>query len=363
MKKIKVCFVILGNTYSGAEIVLNRFLQYNNKIDPYFLLIYKNNDVTKIFEDLYGKEKIYNMNYIYRQINIKILPFIERISMKKTFSKYINIISPELIYINNTTETMLLANIIKYIPNVCHIHDMKTHSRSPIRIYQTIREIKKCSKSITVSKACQRNWGIDMEVIYNGIDEQNFKYRRINKINNIGFVGSLIYRKGVDVLIDSLNKVMDNNKNIKMYFVINDNINKEIEEKLKNIEKKFEERIIVFKNLNEKQMIEFYDNTDLVIVPSRHDPLPTVIMEAISRGTLVVGNNVDGIPELLNNNKNLLFNNLDEKNLAEFISKIIKMNEETINKTTQNLYDYAKEKFSSREKVDNVNKLIKLLIE
>ncbi|MGD9613722.1 MAG: glycosyltransferase, partial [Kiritimatiellia bacterium] len=42
-----------------------------------------------------------------------------------------------------------------------------------------------------------------------------------------------------------------------------------------------------------------YVRTDVVVLPSRRDPLPRVIMEAMCRGIPVVATRVDGIPEMV----------------------------------------------------------------
>lgn len=362
MKKKKICFVVLGNMYSGAEIVLNRFLKNNYEIDPKFILIYKNINVKKIFEKEYGKSNVFTLDYEYKHKNIMLYPFLERKRIKNKFLNFVKEISPDLLYLNNTTETMLTADMVKNIPVVCHIHDMRSFSKSPIRVFYTVRGIKKCSKALTVSNACKKEWGLDMEVIYNGVDEKKFRYKKINNINNIGFVGSIINRKGVDIIINSLDDIIKKYKNIKFNFVFNDIGDNKILSMLKKKRNEYPENVKLFKNLNEEEMINFYDNIDLLLVPSRKDPLPTVIMEGVARGVLVIGNNVDGIPELLNNMEHNLIDNLNKYSLINKLDEFINMDCQKVNEITYSLYCYINRYFSDRRKREKVNSILYELI-
>jgi glycosyltransferase involved in cell wall biosynthesis len=51
-------------------------------------------------------------------------------------------------------------------------------------------------------------------------------------------------------------------------------------------------------------MVLMYNSADVLVVPSLADNLPTVVMEALSCGTPVVGFHVGGIPDLIDHLKN-----------------------------------------------------------
>jgi glycosyltransferase involved in cell wall biosynthesis len=53
-----------------------------------------------------------------------------------------------------------------------------------------------------------------------------------------------------------------------------------------------------------ERMKELYQEMDVLLVPSRQDPLPTVIVEAGLSGVPVVGARAGGIPEMISNGKN-----------------------------------------------------------
>ena len=60
-------------------------------------------------------------------------------------------------------------------------------------------------------------------------------------------------------------------------------------------------------------------DVDLVVVPSRYDPFPNTVLEALWVRTPVLAACVDGIPEMLGHGE-LLFNPKDPKELAEMLS-------------------------------------------
>lgn len=112
--------------------------------------------------------------------------------------------------------------------------------------------------------------------------------------------------------------------------------------------------VTLLHNLSTSEMISFYDSIDMLIIPSRADPLPTVAIEAMARKVLVIGNNIDGIPELVGD-KDLLFNGLDAENVLRKIQQISRWNSQEIEARVQRQSKRAKQLFSSYEKVRYIN--------
>lgn len=360
----KVCFVISGLAYSGAEIVLERYLDMNEEIDPYFIIIYRNKKIIKLLIDKYGAHRVFTINLRHSKNRLRFLPMYDAYILKKHMRKYISLISPQVIYANNTIESMLIGKYINKsnIKSLAHIHDMKKSIKSCIRKMYTEKMLTRYDEIITVSNACKEDWGIQrMKVIYNGINSTYIKEEvdiRL-KIKNIGFIGSISRRKGVDIIIENIEKIISNNFILHIaYSNIDD---RRLFNKLNEKSKLYPQNIILYENLASDKVKKFYDMIDILIVPSRQDPLPTVIMEAMARNTLVIGNNVDGIPEILNN-KELLFN-IEEKNCIT--SKI----DELENKSKQKIEDIiicsnkrCKKNFSYSGKKEKVNNIIKEIL-
>ena len=69
-----------------------------------------------------------------------------------------------------------------------------------------------------------------------------------------------------------------------------------------------------------KNPFSVVNRADLVVVPSRSDPLPNVVLEGFAAGKPVIGARVDGIPVMLQHEE-LMFEPGDEKSLAHMIDR------------------------------------------
>lgn len=356
----KVCFIISGKFYSGAEIVLNRYLENNQLINPYFILIFKNPSIEKKLIDMYGEDRVIGLNISFNKIINKFIMPIYVFPVSKKLKHIINDINPDILYINNTIEGMLCGKFIseKSFKSILHIHDMRTIYKRMQYRYMIDKYFKYYDEIITVSISTQKSWSeFDTKVVYNGLDTDYFKIRQpIQKIQKIGFVGNLIHRKGVDFIINDIDRILKI-PNVELYFAYknaNRKLKKELEKYISN------PRVHILNNLSEKTIVSLYDKLDLVIVPSRIDPLPTVIMEAQARGVLVLGNNCSGIPELIPNKKFLIDMNKKD-NLIHTLRSLTQINSKQLLIYQKEVFDFTLDKFKSENKKRIVNKIIEAM--
>lgn len=359
---IKVCFIVSGLGFSGAEVVLDRYLENNEFIDPYFIIIYDSNLVTQRYIERYGKEKVYSLNLIHNKNILRFIPWKDMSRIDSKMKMIINDINPDIIYANNTMETMLISKYIKKIdiPKIAHIHDMKNSIKSPIRKHITIKSLKYYDEIITVSNATKLQWNVEkMKVVYNGISSdyyvKNENMRHVKNITKIGYVGSISRRKGFDLLIDSINGIL--NLGIKVNIAYSNIEDIDLYNYIKDIEKKSKGNVKLLESLSYDQVIEFYDSIDLLLVPSRQDPLPTVVIEAMARGVIVIGNNIDGIPEMIINKNNLIMN-ISSTAIVEKINQISNMEYEELKNIQVNQINYCKLNFSSNIKKNKLNQIL-----
>jgi len=67
-----------------------------------------------------------------------------------------------------------------------------------------------------------------------------------------------------------------------------------------------------------------YSAADVLVVPSREDNLPNVVLEALACGTPVIGSRVGGIPEMINHGQDgFLFSSEDEGELANCLFELL----------------------------------------
>ena len=77
------------------------------------------------------------------------------------------------------------------------------------------------------------------------------------------------------------------------------------------------------KKVDQPTLNILYNIATVFIFPSREEPLGLVGLESIACGTPVIGSNIGGIPEYINENNGLLFDPNEPKELANIVSRIL----------------------------------------
>jgi glycosyltransferase involved in cell wall biosynthesis len=86
------------------------------------------------------------------------------------------------------------------------------------------------------------------------------------------------------------------------------------------------------------EVIEFLDNMDIYVQPSKTEGLPRALIEAMSRGCLCLGTRVGGIPELLD--QKYLFSKENENQIVDILKGVTY---ETLLEQAQRNYNEAKD--------------------
>ncbi|MCL5073714.1 MAG: glycosyltransferase, partial [Actinobacteria bacterium] len=181
-----------------------------------------------------------------------------------------------------------------------------------------------CAKSI---KNQLKHYGINnVTVIYDGIDSEHLmdmpskdylreKLSLDRDIIYISYVGTLVESKGVSCLIEAFKDLKHRNTAL---LIIGKG-------SLENYFKKIAAGSDRIKFLGYRtNAAEYIKASDIFALPSVHEGLPNVILEAMAVGTPVIATNVYGIPELIENGVNgLLIPPKNAKNLARVIEQII----------------------------------------
>ncbi|ALU14147.1 glycosyl transferase GT4 family [Eubacterium limosum] len=176
-----------------------------------------------------------------------------------------------------------------------------------------------------------------IEIINNGIETENIFYKKDkNKSRNkyklkynqkIILAVGINYndpRKGMKYILE-LSKLYENDKDVKIVVV---GWNKNNDKKIKEFD-----NIITFpRTTNQYELSEFYSLADVFILPSEAENYATVVLESMACGTPVVGFNVGGVPEQLDENRGIAVNFGDLKQMKDAIdSYFIKTEKERDN--------------------------------
>ncbi len=194
---------------------------------------------------------------------------------------------------------------------------------------------------------------------YLGIDLDN---RSIDIVSNkkFLFIGRLVEKKGVDLAINAVKKLNKAGHNINLDIVGSGSLEKKL---------KFQTGVstaIKFLGWKTKKEIDdLMKEYNAIIVPSKTahngdtEGLPTVVLEALKYGKLVIASNHSGIPEIIKHNETgLLFeeNNLDQ--LCDLILESTKMNINDKEMIIKNGQEILRQKFNSSLQSKKLEKFI-----
>jgi len=197
--------------------------------------------------------------------------------------------------------------------------------------------------------------GVSAEVFDRVVDEQKkFMIRKELSLPNdmpiIGFVGSLNYRKGIDVLLEACS-LIDGNFHITL---LGDGDNNWVNSLIEKNDLKGKVSIFPFQN-----PINFYSIFDVFVLPSRKEGFPLVPLEAMMMGVPTIRSNVEGSSDQIINGVNgYIFKSEDSKELAEYI-KLLLDDEKLRNNMANNAKNQAKSKFTEKIMMDKLIDLYK----
>ncbi|MEM3715216.1 MAG: glycosyltransferase family 4 protein [Thermoplasmata archaeon] len=185
----------------------------------------------------------------------------------------------------------------------------------------------------------------DITVIYNGVDtnyykpiKSKIKVRKELKLNQNAryalFVGFDLYRKGVDKIMNSLNKIKIPSFNLLVigskYF------------NFKNLESSSNEIKFVGK-VSDSIKKRYYQAGDIFLFPSRHEGFALAPLEAMSCGLPVIVSKQTGTNEIIKNNINgIILKENTSNDLANSINRVLN-NSRLLKKISKNARNTALE--------------------
>lgn len=251
-----------------------------------------------------------------------------------------------IIHAHSVIPTGLLGVIVAKImgcPCVITSHGMDINNFDVKSIYGHLISfsLNHCNKAIAVSvdlaekMKSQGICGDKLVILRNAVDTERFKpskNRRLRhnygikeSINLILFVGYLDTFKGIFDLIPAFYEITKENKNVTLMMVGTGPKKEELKKKVSKL--KLNDFVIFTGNISPESMHKYYQLADIFVLPSHTDAggPPLVFIEAMACGLPVIGTNVGGIPEGIENGINGFIvppKNVDE--LAEKLEILIK---------------------------------------
>ena len=145
----------------------------------------------------------------------------------------------------------------------------------------------------------------DIVVVNTGVDSNRFVIGQKQETNilHILFIGRLIERKGVQLLLEALTKIPESIKNNIYVNIVGDGPNRQM---LENLTQEYNlSNIVCFQGESSEPEI-FFKNADLAVFPSLYgEGLQGVILEAMSAGLCVIASETEINKVLLKDNRGI----------------------------------------------------------
>ncbi len=203
------------------------------------------------------------------------------------------------------------------IPHIASVHGTDIHIiHSHRSLHPLLQFISKNTNFITTNSNHSSRLVQDIishtstRVIPMGIDSKEFTEYSINNQSEkktILFVGRLITWKGVHILIEATNILKEKKCNIQV-MIVGDGPNRD---ELINFSKRMMVDSIVhfLGKISRHELLSYYKMADVFVLPSilhknQTEGLGVVLLEAMASGIPVIGSNIGGIPDIIENKVN-----------------------------------------------------------
>ncbi|MFL0268891.1 glycosyltransferase [Candidatus Clostridium radicumherbarum] len=343
----------------GIKVIPVAIIQKDTTIYHLFKkYIFKSNNIYDFIN--YGEEEYvqddikYNVVYYKVGIITKIVNYIlgdSYITKKiaKSVSKsnyYFDIIHAHWLHRTGSVARIIGLKSQKPYFVTCHGSDVNYILNNKKIRYQAIRTLHEATEVEFVSKKLLHTAqkygykGNNYEIIPNGIWIDKFirvhKKNTNNTIKKIGFVGNLIDVKRADKLGKIISNIVNGyEKEIEIIIVGSGKYEEQLKVELKHYNVKF------YGSVNYSIIPDIMSQLDLLILPSRNEGWPCVVLEAHICGVPVIGSDRGGIPEAINNNDFIV--NEDINFEERFSSRVIQYLNNQIFVDKNQLINRAKE--------------------
>ncbi|MBN1678549.1 MAG: glycosyltransferase family 4 protein [Candidatus Thermoplasmatota archaeon] len=152
--------------------------------------------------------------------------------------------------------------------------------------------------------ALKTDFGYESEIAYNGIDIGDFVDlpERRSSDPTLLFVGGFEPRKGLDRLVQAMPLIAEEVPDVRLIVVAKSGFRGTDQVgTFTSLARRLgvEGRILFRESVDQRTLLSFYSNCDVVVLPSRNEGWGLSLMEAMACGRPVVATRVGGIPELV----------------------------------------------------------------
>ena len=216
---------------------------------------------------------------------------------------------------------------------IAHVHATEFDRAGGQGVHEGVCQVEKegleqADKVITVSNLVKttvtERYGIDpdkVEVIHNGIDEDYFCERNVQKKNRLDFIkkagyklvlflGRITIQKGPDYFIQVAKKVLTYEPKVYFLIVGSGDMQEEIMRQAADL--RISDKILFAGWLRGEELAQAYQAADLYVMPSVSEPFGLTPLEAMINNTPVIVSKQSGVSEVAKNILKVDFWDIDE---------------------------------------------------
>ena len=188
--------------------------------------------------------------------------------------------------------------------------------------YSTVNHLLAVSDSL--KERIKQHFGRDSEVVYDMLGDEFAGAKVEKKKKDITFefvsVGSLLYGKGFELLIDAFAKSGLVSKGCTLTIIGDGEEREHLESQI--VEYGLEGKIHLVGRLNKQQIISLLQRSNVFALASRGETFGVVYIEAMSQGLPVIATKCGGPEEFVNENNGILIPKEDVEALTEALIEI-----------------------------------------
>ena len=315
------------------------------------------------------KPDIVHLNNFQRQLSESIVEAIKEKNIPIVFTAHdVQAVCPAILMLDNNKEVCELCKNGKYmncIKKGCVKNSkLKSILGAVEARYYRIKKVydKKISYIITPSKFYKQKLVEDgikenkIEAIHNFIDVSQYNLKTEDEGYAL-YVGRLSKEKGILNLIEAFSSL----QNKKLYIAGDGPEKEKIERIIKD--RHLEDNIKLLGYLSQDQVKEYIRKSRFVVVPSIwYENCPYSVLETLAIGKPVIGADIAGIPELVQDKVNGLTYRYDDIRELEEKMKLLFENKELAEEYGKNAKEIAKKEYSKEEYYNKIIKIYEKLI-
>ena len=169
-------------------------------------------------------------------------------------------------------------------------------------------------------------------------------------------IGTIMGRKGHDIFVDAIQYLAEDDRKSAEFWIIGKMVEPDIYDHVIAMAEEYEE-IKILGSLSPQKMQKIYEEIDIVVSPSRMDPMPVVLTEGMMNHKVCIASEMTGTAALISNKENGIICKLDALDLAEQMTWVLN-NREKLGKIGANARKLYEQKFSIPAFEKNILKIL-----